>query len=93
MLLVTMRARRWPHVERRTERIEPELPEGIRPEDCELIGIDVVEIMEFDRPQLWVRRMEYPKYKIPSEPQLKVVQAAREVNLIPGGSFGFGSEI
>jgi transposase len=78
------------HFERRTERIEPELPEGVRREDCELIGVDVVEILDFERPQLWVRRLEYPKYKIPSQPQLKIVQAAREPNLIPGGSFGFG---
>lgn len=78
------------HLERRTERIEPELPEGVRLEDCQLIGLDVVEILEFDRPGLWVRRLEYPKYKIPSQPERKVVQAARKPNLIPGGSFGFG---
>ena len=78
------------HLERRTERIEPELPEGVTPEDCELIGVDVVEILEFERPQLWVQRLEYPKYKIPSLPELKLVQAVRRVNLIPGGSFGFG---
>ncbi len=78
------------HFERRTERIEPELPDGVSQEDCELIGVDVVEILELERPRLWVRRLEYPKYKIPSQPQLKVVQAAREANLIPGGSFGFG---
>jgi transposase len=78
------------HVERRTERIEPVLPDGIRPEDCKEIGVDVVEIMEFDRPRLWVRRIEYPKYKIPSQPQLQVVQGEREPSLIPGGSFGFG---
>ena len=78
------------HLERRTERIEPELPDGVRPEDCQLIGLDVVEILEFDRPGLWVRRLEYPKYKIPSQPERKVVQAAREANLIAGGSFGFG---
>ena len=78
------------HLERRTVRIEPELPAGIRREDCELIGVDVVEIMDFDRPTLWVRRLEYPKYKIPSQPQLNIVQAVREANLIPGGSFGFG---
>lgn len=78
------------HLERRTERIEPELPDGIRPEDCQLIGLDVVEILDFERPRLWVRRLEYPKYKIPSQPELKVVQAAREPNLIAGGSFGFG---
>jgi len=78
------------HLQRRTERIEPELPEGVDREDCELIGVDVVEILEFEQPQLWVRRLEYPKYKIPSQPELKIVQAERRVNLIPGGSFGFG---
>ena len=78
------------HYERRTQRIEPELPEGVTPDDCELIGVDVVEILEFERPQLWVRRLEYPKYKIPSQPELNIVQAAREANLIAGGSFGFG---
>lgn len=77
-------------LERRTERIEPILPDGIRPEDCVQIGVDVVEIMEFDRPRLWVRRIEYPKYRIPSQPQLKVVQGERVPSLIPGGSFGFG---
>lgn len=78
------------HFERRTERIEPDLPEGVRQEDCELIGVDAVEILEFERPKVWVRCLEYPKYKIPSQPELNVVQAAREANLIPGGSFGFG---
>lgn len=78
------------HLERRSERIQPTLPEGIRLEDCEQIGVDVVEILEFDRPRLWVRRLEYPKYKIPSEPRLNVVQGKREPSLIPGGSFGFG---
>ena len=78
------------HLERRTERIEPILPEGVRLEDCELIGVDVVEILNFDRPQLWVRRLEYPKYKIPPPSQLNVLQGAREVSLAPGGSFGFG---
>nr|HPM84893.1 IS66 family transposase [Candidatus Anammoximicrobium sp.] len=78
------------HLPRRTERLEPELPDGVRPEDCELLGVDVVEILDFDRPQLWVRRLEYPKYKLPSQPERKIVQAARVANLIPGGSFGFG---
>lgn len=83
--------KRFPeHYERRTERIEPTLPEGIRPEDCKLIGVDVVEILEIDRPVLWVREIEYPKYKIPDRPELKIVQAERQPNLIPGGSFGFG---
>ena len=54
------------HIERRTQRMEPTLPEGIRPEDCQLIGIDVVEVPEFQRGKLWVRRIEYPKYKVPT---------------------------
>jgi transposase len=78
------------HLERRTERIEPKLPEGVCVEDCELIGVDAVEILEFDRPKLWVRRIEYPKYKIPSHPELNVVQAERQPSLVSGGSFGFG---
>jgi len=78
------------HLERRLERIEPEFPEGLGPDDCELIGVDTVEILEFERPQLWVRRLEYPKYKIPSQPQLNIVQAPRCDSLIPGGSFGVG---
>ena len=50
------------HLERRVEWIEPVLPEGVQPEDCELIDIDIVEILDFDRPRLWVRRLEYLKY-------------------------------
>ena len=52
------------HLERRTMRIEPTLPAGFRLEDCELIGVDVVEVLEFGRASLWVRRYEYPKYKL-----------------------------
>ncbi|MEK7995835.1 MAG: transposase, partial [Planctomycetota bacterium] len=54
------------HLERRTERIEPTLPEGIQLADCVLIGVDVVEILEIERAELWVRRIEYPKYKVPA---------------------------
>jgi transposase len=85
------RGGRFPdHLERRTERIEPILPDGIRPEDCQQIGVDVVELMEFERPRLWVRQIEYPKYKIPSLPQLNILQGERAPSLIRGGSFGFG---
>ena len=85
------RSGRFPdHLERRTERVEPVLPDGLRPEDCQPMGVDVVEILEFDRPRLWVRRIEYPKYKIPSRPELQIVQGERRPSLIPGGSFGFG---
>jgi len=78
------------HLERRVQRIEPVLPEGVRPEDCKLIGVDVVEVLEFERPRLWVSRREYPKYKISSRPELNIQQGPREASLIPGGSFGFG---
>ena len=78
------------HLERRSERVEPDLPAGVRREDCELLGVDVVEILEFERPRLWVRRIEYPKYKIPSRPELQIMQGTRLAGLIPGGSFGFG---
>jgi hypothetical protein len=33
------------HLERRTECIEPVLPDGIRPEDCEQIEVDIVAIL------------------------------------------------
>ena len=39
---------------------------------------------------MWVRRLEYPKYKILSQPELNIQQGPREASLIPGGSFGFG---
>ena len=85
------RAGQFPdHLERRVQRIEPVLPEGVRPEDCELIGVDIVEVLDFERPRLWIRRFEYPKYKIPSQPKLKIQQGPREPTLIPGESFGFG---
>ena len=54
------------HLERRTQRIEPRLPEGIQLADCVLIGVNVVEILEIERAELWVRRIEYPKYRLPS---------------------------
>ena len=54
------------HLERRTRRFEPKLPPGIQLEDCSLIGVDVVEVMEYDRGKPWVRRFEYPKYKLPA---------------------------
>jgi len=49
-----------------------------------------VESLEFERPRVWVRLIEYPKYKIPSLPELNIVQGERVPSLIEGGSFGFG---
>jgi transposase len=85
------RSGRFPeHLERRRKRIEPSLPKGLRPEDCELLGVDTVEHLEFEPPKLWVEVLEYPKYKIPTESEKPIVQADRVPSLIPGGSFGFG---
>ena len=53
------------HLERRTERIEPQLPAGVTREDCQPLGVDIVETLQFDRAKVWVRRIEYPKYKLP----------------------------
>ncbi|MFV1968384.1 MAG: hypothetical protein ACC628_23410, partial [Pirellulaceae bacterium] len=50
-------------------------------------GIQLPETLDFERPRLWVRRIEYPKYKIPSQPQLDIQQGPREASLIPGGTF------
>ena len=54
------------HLERRTERIEPTLPAGMKLEDCEPLGVDIVETLQYDRAKVWVRRMAYPKYKLPT---------------------------
>ena len=62
------------HLERRTERIEPVFPAGVKAEDFALIGIDVVEVLQFDRAKMWVRRIEYPKYKIPEREEVNAGQ-------------------
>ena len=54
------------HLERVTTRFEPKLPPGIELADCTLLGVDVVEVMEHRRGKPWVRRFEYPKYKLPA---------------------------
>ena len=50
------------HLERRVERLEPTFPEGVSKDDCQSLGDDVVELLEFERGKLWVRRLEYAKY-------------------------------
>ena len=64
------------HLERRIERMEPTLPPGVKVEDCEWIGMDVVEVLEFSRAKMWVRRIEYPKYKLPAVVEATAVDAA-----------------
>jgi transposase len=67
------------HLERRPERVEPTLPPGVKIEDCAWIGMDVVEVLEFDRAKMWVRRIEYPKYKLPGLVQATLVGAGVQV--------------
>ena len=68
------------HLERRIERVEPILPAGVKVEDCEWIGMDVVEVLEFSRAKVWVRRIEYPKYKLPAVVEATVVDAGVRVH-------------
>lgn len=81
------------HLKRRVKRIAPELPEGIALDDCELIGVDIVEQLDLVPPELFVWQLEYPKYRLP-QPQHDaapaIAQHERKVSLIPGGSYGFG---
>jgi hypothetical protein len=37
--------------------------------------MDVVEVLEFSRAKMWVRRIEYPKYKLPAVVEVTVVDA------------------
>ena len=69
------------HLERRVERMEPTLPAGVKVEDCEWIGMDVVEVLEFSRAKMWVRRIEYPKYKLPAVVEATVVHAGVQVQV------------
>jgi len=69
------------HLERRVERMEPTLPPGVKVEDCEWIGMDVVEVLEFSRAKMWVRRIEYPKYKLPAVVEATVVHAGVQVQV------------
>jgi transposase len=72
------------HLERRTQRIEPQLPAGVILEDCEPLGVDVVETLQFDRAKVWVRRLEYPKYKLPRTAAAALVPAASNREQIVG---------
>jgi hypothetical protein len=70
------------HLERRTERIEPTLPADCRFQlcDCRLIGIDVVENQDCEPLQLFVHRIEYPKYKVPEHFQLAACEPVAEAD-------------
>ena len=77
------------HLTRVVDRVTPTFPEGVRPEDCQFMGLDIVEHLEWKPPELWVHRIEYEKYIIPSQPELKIVEGPRVMALSEGGCFGF----
>ena len=64
---VRQRSEKLPdHLERRTQRIEPRLPEGIQLEDCVLIGVERGGNSGDRARNYGCERIEYPKYRLPS---------------------------
>jgi transposase len=53
----------------------------------QLIGYDVTETLEFERPKLRVRLTKYPKYACPEQSECGVGQAERPVGLVEGNRY------
>ena len=86
--------------QRRRERLPEHLPRRIveveaPPEarDCPthgprtLIGYDDVETLVFERPQLWVKVLRYPKYACSGAPECGVASPERPRGLVEGNRF------
>jgi transposase len=52
-----------------------------------LIGYDVVETLEFERPKLRVRQTKYPKYACEDQPTCGVVSPERAAGLVQGNRY------
>jgi transposase len=52
-----------------------------------LVGYDVTETLQFERPQLKVRVTKYPKYACEDAPQCGVAQAERPTGLVEGDKY------
>ena len=52
-----------------------------------VIGYDMVETLEFERPKLRVRQTKYPKYVCENEPDCGVASPAREESLVEGNRY------
>jgi transposase len=78
------------HLPRVEEVIEPPPEERTCAEHGpkKLIGYDIVETLEFERPKVWVRRRQYAKYACVSEPACGVTQAERPAGLVEGNRYG-----
>jgi len=53
----------------------------------QIIGYDVTETLEFERPKLRVRVTKYPKFVCPDQPQCGVVQPSRPIALVEGDRY------
>lgn len=53
----------------------------------QVIGYDVVETLEFERPKLRVRRTKYPKYACPGQPECGVASPERADGLVEGNRY------
>jgi transposase len=53
----------------------------------QLIGYDVVETLEFERPKLRVRQTKYPKYACADQPECGVASPPRAAGLVEGNRY------
>lgn len=91
-----LRKRAQPNGEKFPEhfpRYEVEVPPPTEEQACPIhgpktvIGFDVTETLEFERPKLRVRVTKYPKYVCPKQPECGVAQAERPVGLVEGNRY------
>jgi transposase len=75
----------------RRYEVEARVPDGVKycPEHGErrLIGYDVVETLEFERPKLRVRATKYPKYACPSDAACGIASPERPTGLVEGNRY------
>lgn len=53
----------------------------------QIVGYDLTETLEFERPKLRVRVTKYPKFVCPEQPQCGVVQPPRPASLVEGNRY------
>lgn len=53
----------------------------------QIVGYDLTETLEFERPKLRVRVTKYPKFVCPDQPQCGVVQPSRPASLVEGNRY------
>jgi transposase len=74
-------------------RYEVEAPAPDEVQDCpqhgarKVIGYDVVETLEFERPKLRVRQTKYPKYACEGQPECGVASPVRAAGLVEGNRY------